>query len=109
MGTGFVVRRELFERIRKMTRRISSGMEDVDLFALAFGAQVGIVVCVPDARLVRPPAFQRSRAIQLGWSHAPEELEAFAKKYRLPAGPPRRSRHSSRLRMCALFGVRRWL
>ena len=84
MGTGFVVRRELFERIGKMDEAYFLYMEDVDLCARIWGAG-SHVVCVPDARLVHD--HQRSSAAgPFSWAgrmHL-KSLRLFAKKYRLP-------------------------
>ena len=88
MGTGFIIRRELFERIGRMDEAFFLYMEDVDLCARVWG--VGYrVVCVPGARLVHD--HQRSSAAgpfsNAGKRHL-QSLSIFAKKYRLPLFTP---------------------
>lgn len=84
MGTGFLVRRELFERLHGMDEAYFLYMEDVDLCARVWqsGARV---VCVPGARLVHD--HQRSSAAGLfSWAgrlHM-QSLMRFRKKFRVP-------------------------
>jgi len=84
MGTGFVIRRELFEKIGRMDEAFFLYMEDVDLCARVWGAGYR-VVCVPEARLVHD--HQRSSAAgafsSAGRMHL-QSLAIFRKKYRLP-------------------------
>jgi hypothetical protein len=84
MGTGFIMRRELFEKIGRMDESFFLYMEDVDLCARVWGAGYR-VICVPGARLVHD--HQRSSAAgafsKAGKMHL-KSLGIFRKKYRLP-------------------------
>lgn len=99
MGTGFVVRRELFTYLGGMDEAYRLYMEDVDLCARIWQAGWR-VVCVPGARLVHD--HRRSSAAGLfsraGQLHL-RSLLHFRKKYRLPLwrppGLPRLWRHAS--------------
>lgn len=88
MGTGFIVRRALFERIGRMDEAYFLYMEDVDLCARVWGAGAK-VVCIPQAKLVHD--HQRSSAAgpfsDAGRMHL-KSLQIFAKKYRLPLFNP---------------------
>lgn len=88
MGTGFIIRRDLFERIGRMDESFFLYMEDVDLCARVWGAGFK-VVCVPGARLVHD--HQRSSAAgplsSAGRKHL-KSLAIFQKKYRLPFFTP---------------------
>ena len=98
MGTGFIVRRELFERIGRMDEGYFLYMEDVDLCARVWGAGLR-VVCVPNARLVHD--HQRSSAAgPLSWAgrmHL-KSLRLFSKKYRVPLFTPPSVRNICRSR-----------
>ncbi len=84
MGTGFVVRRELFLKLQGMDEAYFLYMEDVDLCARVWqsGAKV---VCVPGARLVHD--HQRSSAAgPLSWAgrlHL-QSLLRFRQKFHVP-------------------------
>jgi N-acetylglucosaminyl-diphospho-decaprenol L-rhamnosyltransferase len=84
MGTGFVVRRELFKALNGMDEAYFLYMEDVDLCARVWqsGAKV---VCVPGARLVHD--HQRSSASgPLSWAgrmHL-QSLRRFRQKFHVP-------------------------
>jgi GT2 family glycosyltransferase len=84
MGTGFIIRREIFERIGRMDESYFLYMEDVDLCARVWKAGYH-VICVPDARLVHD--HQRSSATNpFSWAgrmHL-KSLLIFRKKYRVP-------------------------
>lgn len=84
MGTGFIIRRVLFEEIGRMDEAFFLYMEDVDLCARVWGAGYK-VLCVPAARLVHD--HQRSSAAgafsAAGRMHL-SSLAMFRKKYRLP-------------------------
>ena len=84
MGTGFIIRRDLFEKIGRMDEAFFLYMEDVDLCARVWGAGYR-VVCVPGARLVHD--HQRSSSAgpfsPAGIMHL-QSLAIFRKKYRLP-------------------------
>jgi GT2 family glycosyltransferase len=88
MGTGFIIRRDLFQRIGGMDESYFLYMEDVDLCARVWhsGARV---VCVPNARLVHH--HQRSSASGpfswAGRTHL-KSLFTFARKYRVPLFRP---------------------
>lgn len=88
MGTGFIIRRDLFERMGCMDEAFFLYMEDVDLCARVWGAGYR-VVCVPGARLVHD--HQRSSAASpfsnAGKRHL-QSLSLFAKKYRVPFFTP---------------------
>jgi N-acetylglucosaminyl-diphospho-decaprenol L-rhamnosyltransferase len=90
MGTGFIVRRELFEAIGRMDEAYFLYMEDVDLCARVWAAGAR-VVCVPGARLVHD--HQRSSSSgPLSWAgrmHL-KSLVTYARKHGLPLlTPPR--------------------
>lgn len=84
MGTGFVVRRELFLKLHGMDEAYFLYMEDVDLCARVWqsGAKV---ICVPGSRLVHD--HQRSSAAgPLSWAgrlHL-QSLLRFRQKFRVP-------------------------
>ncbi|MES1998834.1 MAG: glycosyltransferase family 2 protein [Pseudomonadota bacterium] len=84
MGTGFVVRRELFFKLHGMDEAYFLYMEDVDLCARVWqsGAKV---ICVPGARLVHD--HQRSSAAgPLSWAgrlHL-QSLLRFRQKFHVP-------------------------
>ncbi|MDR1064201.1 MAG: glycosyltransferase family 2 protein [Azoarcus sp.] len=84
MGTGFIVRRDLFQRIGGMDDSYFLYMEDVDLCARVWSSGAR-VVCVPNARLVHH--HQRSSASGpfswAGRTHL-KSLFTFARKYRVP-------------------------
>lgn len=84
MGTGFVVRRALFEALGGMDEAYFLYMEDVDLCARVWQAGAR-VVCVPGARLVHD--HQRSSAAgPLSWAgrmHL-KSLRRFMGKFRVP-------------------------
>ena len=88
MGTGFIVRRELFERLQGMDEAFFLYMEDVDLCARVWQAG-SKVECLPTARLVHD--HQRSSAAQpWGWAgrmHI-KSLLYFRKKFRVPLFRP---------------------
>ena len=84
MGTGFVIRRDLFQRIGCMDDSYFIYMEDVDLCARVWlsGSRV---VCVPNARLVHH--HQRSSASGIfSWAARThiKSLLTFSRKYRVP-------------------------
>lgn len=84
MGTGFIIRRSLFEKIGGMDEAYFLYMEDVDLCARVWAAGAK-VVCIPEARLVHD--HQRSSAsgpFSWGGKMHLKSLQLFAKKYRLP-------------------------
>lgn len=84
MGTGFLVRRSLFEQIGRMDETYFLYMEDVDLCARVWG--VGATVeCIPGAVLIhdhqrasRSGPFSKAGKIHM------ESLRIFRQKYRLP-------------------------
>jgi len=84
MGTGFIIRRDLFHRIGCMDDSYFLYMEDVDLCARVWlsGSRV---VCVPNARLVHH--HQRSSASGIfSWAARThiKSLLTFSRKYRVP-------------------------
>jgi GT2 family glycosyltransferase len=84
MGTGFIIRRDLFQRIGRMDESYFIYMEDVDLCARVWlsGSRV---VCVPNARLVHH--HQRSSASGIfSWAARThiKSLLTFSRKYRIP-------------------------
>ncbi|CAE6799893.1 glycosyltransferase family 2 protein [Paraburkholderia nemoris] len=86
MGTGFIVRREIFEDLGGMDERYFLYMEDVDFCARAWQAGYR-VVCVPGAHLTHE--HQRESAAGIfswaGRKHL-KSLLLFRSKYRLPWG-----------------------
>jgi len=88
MGTGFVIRKDFFERIGLMDESYFLYMEDVDLCARVWSAGAK-VMCIPNARLVHD--HQRSSASgplsRAGRMHL-KSLSIFAQKYRLPLFSP---------------------
>lgn len=84
MGTGFVVRRALFDEIQGMDEAYFLYMEDVDLCARIWRAGYS-VVCLPQARLVHD--HQRSSAAgPFSWAgkmHL-KSLLYFRRKFRVP-------------------------
>jgi N-acetylglucosaminyl-diphospho-decaprenol L-rhamnosyltransferase len=92
MGTGFIVRRNLFNRIGCMDEAYFLYMEDVDLCARVWEAG-SKVMCVPGARLVHD--HQRSSAGSPFSRHGVMHLKSlarFRKKYRMPLLFPPASR-----------------
>lgn len=88
MGTGFLVRRDLFEHIGRMDESYFLYMEDVDLCARVWGAGCR-VVCVPAARLVHDHQ-RSSKAGPFSWAgrmHL-QSLSVFRRKYRVPLITP---------------------
>ncbi len=88
MGTGFIIRRALFEEIGRMDDAYFLYMEDVDLCARVWrhGRRV---VCVPGARLIHDHQ-RSSRAGPLssaGKMHI-RSLRIFRQKYRIPFFSP---------------------
>jgi GT2 family glycosyltransferase len=84
MGTGFIMRHDLFKRIGGMDDSYFLYMEDVDLCARVWLAG-SRVMCVPDARLVHD--HQRASASGLFSRAARIHLKSFftfARKYRVP-------------------------
>lgn len=84
MGTGFIIRRDLFERIGRMDEAYFLYMEDVDLCARVWGSGFR-VVCIPGARLVH--YHQRSSSAWPLRSAGKEHLKSllvFAKTYNIP-------------------------
>jgi len=88
MGTGFIIRKDFFERIGLMDESYFLYMEDVDLCARVWSAG-SKVMCIPNARLVHD--HQRSSASgpfsKAGRMHL-KSLSTFAAKYRLPLFVP---------------------
>lgn len=88
MGTGFLIRRELFNKIGGMDESFFLYMEDVDLCARIWASRHR-VVCVPEATLIHD--HQRSSAASpfcwAGRMHL-KSLWKFSKKYRLPLFSP---------------------
>jgi len=84
MGTGFIIRRTLFQKIGCMNESYFIYMEDVDLCTRVWlsGSRI---VCVPDARLVHH--HQRSSASGVfswaGRTHL-KSLLTYFRKYRIP-------------------------
>ncbi|RDK02919.1 glycosyl transferase family 2 [Paraburkholderia lacunae] len=88
IGTGFIVKRELFENLGGMDERYFLYMEDVDLCARVW--QAGFrVLCVPGARLTHEHQRQSSSGI-LNWAARRHitSLWHFQKKFRLPLTRP---------------------
>ncbi len=84
MGTGFLVRRELFARLGGMDEAYFLYMEDVDLCARIWQAG-SRVVCVPQARLVHDHQ-RTSAAGPFSWAgrlHL-QSLLRFRQKFRVP-------------------------
>lgn len=84
MGTGFIIRRELFEKIGRMDESFFLYMEDVDLCARVWQAGYR-VVCVPGAVLVHDHQRQ-SKAGPFSWAgrvHL-KSLGVFRQRYRVP-------------------------
>lgn len=84
MGTGFIVRKDLFEKIGCMDESYFLYMEDVDLCARVWSAGSSIE-CVPGAVLIHDHqrasgagAFSKAGRMHL------ESLRIFRRKYRLP-------------------------
>jgi len=97
MGTGFIVRRDVFESIGRMDETFFMYMEDVDLCARIWAAGKR-VMCVPGARLVHD--HQRSSAAG-AWSRAGRmhltSLRTYAAKHGLPwVVPPVAERRGQR-------------
>lgn len=84
MGTGFLIRRALFEKIGRMDESYFLYMEDVDLCARVWAEGLR-VVCVPNVRLVHD--HQRSSSAGFlsgaGKMHL-SSLKVFWRKYRIP-------------------------
>lgn len=84
MGTGFIVRRELFEKIGRMDETYFLYMEDVDLCARVWGEGFR-VVCFPNVRLIHD--HQRSshaNPLSGAGKYHLQSLGIFRKKFRLP-------------------------
>jgi GT2 family glycosyltransferase len=84
MGTGFIVRRDLFKHIGSMDDSYFLYMEDVDLCARVWLAG-SRVMCVPNARLVH----DHQRASASGFFSKASRIHlksffTFARKYRVP-------------------------
>lgn len=88
MGTGFVIRRSLFEKIGRMNEAYFLYMEDVDLCARVWRAGLR-VVCAPNVRLIHD--HQRSSSAgplsNAGKMHL-RSLKIFRQKYRIPVFSP---------------------
>lgn len=88
MGTGLLIRRNLFEKIGRMDEAFFVYMEDVDLCARVWGAGHR-VVCLPGVRLIHD--HQRSSASgalsSAGKMHL-KSLGLFRQKYRIPFFSP---------------------
>lgn len=84
MGTGFLVRRDLFNKIGKMDEAYFLYMEDIELCARVWGAGYR-VVCVPGAKLVHDHQ-RTSIAGPFSWAGRThlKSLYVFFKKYRIP-------------------------
>jgi N-acetylglucosaminyl-diphospho-decaprenol L-rhamnosyltransferase len=84
MGTGFLIRRALFEKIGRMDEAYFLYMEDVDLCARVWDAG-SRVVCAPGVRLIHD--HQRSSSAgplsRAGKMHL-KSLSIFRKKYHIP-------------------------
>ncbi|WP_144107712.1 glycosyltransferase family 2 protein [Paraburkholderia sp. BCC1886] len=84
MGTGFVVRRHLFEELSGMDEAYFLYMEDVDLCARIWRAGFR-VVCVPGARLVHEHQRQSARSLVNSASrYHIKSLLRFRNKFRVP-------------------------
>lgn len=84
MGTGFIIRRALFEQLGRMDESYFLYMEDVDLCARAWQAGYR-VVCVPGARLVHDHQ-RSSKSGPFSWAgrvHL-KSLRTFHQRYRVP-------------------------
>lgn len=84
MGTGFIIRRQLFEQIGRMDEAYFLYMEDVDLCARVWHAGYR-VVCVPGARLVHDHQ-RASKSGPFSWAgrmHL-QSLRVFRRRYRIP-------------------------
>lgn len=84
MGTGFLIRRSLFEQLGRMDESYFLYMEDVDLCARVWLAGYR-VVCVPGARLVHDHQRQ-SKSGPFSWAgrvHL-KSLRTFSRRYRVP-------------------------
>lgn len=88
MGTGFVVRRDVFEQIGQMDESYFLYMEDVDLCARVWLAGWKVLV-VPGAVLVHDHQ-RSSSAGPLSWAGRKhlESLRRFARDYRVPLFSP---------------------
>lgn len=88
MGTGFIIRRELFEAIGRMDEDYFLYMEDVDLCARVW-ASGSKVECVPGAVLIHDHqrASQSGALSKAGRMHL-ESLGIFRRKHRLPLFVP---------------------
>lgn len=88
MGTGFVIRRALFEKIGRMDEAYFLYMEDVDLCARVWREGLR-VVCAPNVRLIHD--HQRSSSAGplsgAGKMHL-RSLKIFRQKYRIPVFCP---------------------
>jgi len=84
MGTGFLIRRALFDKIGRMDEAYFLYMEDVDLCARVWGEGLR-VVCAPNVRLIHD--HQRSSSAGplsgAGKMHI-KSLGVFRQKYRIP-------------------------
>jgi len=88
MGTGFVIRRSLFEAIGRMDESYFLYMEDVDLCARVW-MEGGRVMVVPGAELVHDHQ-RSSSAGPLSWAGREhlKSLARFARHYRIPLMSP---------------------
>jgi GT2 family glycosyltransferase len=96
MGTGFIVRRDLFQRLGGMDESYFLYMEDVDLCARIW-ISGHRVVSLPNARLVHDHQ-RASAATPFGKSgrYHLKSLGLFVKKYRLPVFTPPTPRNIKR-------------
>lgn len=84
MGTGFIIRRTLFEQLGRMDESYFLYMEDVDMCVRVWLAGYR-VVCVPGARLVHDHQ-RSSKSGPFSWAgrvHL-KSLGIFARRYRVP-------------------------
>jgi N-acetylglucosaminyl-diphospho-decaprenol L-rhamnosyltransferase len=84
MGTGFVVRRSIFEELSGMDEAYFLYMEDVDLCARVWHSGYR-VVCVPGARLVHEHQRQSAGGLMNRASrYHLQSLLRFRNKFRVP-------------------------
>ena len=84
LGSGFAIRRDLFEKIGRMDEAYMLYMEDVDLCARVWDKGYR-VVCVPGARLIHDHHRSSAKGVfsSAGRLHL-QSLAIFRKKYRVP-------------------------